>query len=40
MRDKIVHEYFRTNRRWIWDFVADDIDGLEEALTRPGPLSI
>ena len=40
IRDKIVHEYFRSNTRRIWDVVADDIDGLEEALTRPGPLSI
>lgn len=40
IRDKIVHAYFRTNTRRIWDVVADDIDRLEEALTRHGPRSI
>ena len=34
-RDNIVHEYFRTNTRRIWDVVVDDIDALEEALRRP-----
>jgi uncharacterized protein with HEPN domain len=32
IRDKIVHEYFRTNTRRIWDIVATDIDELETAL--------
>ena len=31
-RDRIVHEYFRTHTRRIWDVVEDDIDGLEEVL--------
>ena len=35
MRDRIVHEYFRTNTRRIWDVVADDIDPLDDALRRP-----
>lgn len=35
IRDRIVHEYFRTNSRPIWDVVADDIDALEEALRKP-----
>jgi uncharacterized protein with HEPN domain len=35
VRDRIVHEYFRTNTRRIWDVVADDIDALESALRRP-----
>lgn len=34
MRDKIVHEYFRTNTRRIWDVVADEIDNLEASLRR------
>jgi uncharacterized protein with HEPN domain len=34
IRDRIVHEYFRTNTRRIWDVVTDDIDVLEKALTR------
>ncbi len=32
MRDRIVHEYFRTNTRRIWDVVTDDIEPLEKAL--------
>jgi hypothetical protein len=32
IRDRIVHEYFRTNTRRIWDVVTDDIDALEKAL--------
>lgn len=32
MRDRIVHEYFRTNTRRIWDVVTDDLDPLEAAL--------
>jgi uncharacterized protein with HEPN domain len=32
IRDRIVHEYFRTNTRRIWDVVTDDIDALEDAL--------
>src|SRR5215472_5263706 len=35
IRDKIVHEYFRTNTRRIWDVVVDDIDALEAALKLP-----
>lgn len=34
-RDRIVHEYFRTNTRRIWDVVVDDIDALEVALRMP-----
>lgn len=34
IRDRIVHEYFRTNTRRIWDVVVDDLDGLESALRR------
>jgi uncharacterized protein with HEPN domain len=34
-RDRIVHEYFRTNTRRIWDVVVDDIDALEAALRKP-----
>jgi uncharacterized protein with HEPN domain len=32
MRDRIVHEHFRTNTRRIWDVVASDLDELEMAL--------
>lgn len=32
LRDRIVHEYFRTNVRRIWDVVVDDIEPLEIAL--------
>lgn len=32
IRDRIVHEYFRTNTRRIWDVVQDDLDPLEIAL--------
>jgi uncharacterized protein with HEPN domain len=35
VRDKIVHEYFRTNARRIWDVVTSDIDELEKALRKP-----
>ncbi|AUN31124.1 HepT-like ribonuclease domain-containing protein [Niveispirillum cyanobacteriorum] len=34
IRDRIVHEYFRTNTRRIWDVVMDDLDGLESTLQR------
>lgn len=34
IRDRIVHEYFRTNTRRIWDVLVDDLDGLESALRR------
>jgi uncharacterized protein with HEPN domain len=34
-RDRIVHEYFRTNIRRIWDVIASDIDDLERALHNP-----
>jgi uncharacterized protein with HEPN domain len=33
MRDRIVHEYFRTNIRRVWDVVTDDLDVLESALS-------
>jgi uncharacterized protein with HEPN domain len=32
IRDRIVHEYFRTNTRRIWDVVTDDIDELEKGI--------
>lgn len=32
IRDRIVHEYFRTNTRRIWDVVRDDLDPLENTL--------
>ncbi len=32
MRDRVVHEYFRTNIRRIWEVVADDLDSLESTL--------
>lgn len=32
IRDRIVHEYFRTNTRRIWDVVQDDLEPLENAL--------
>lgn len=32
LRDRIVHEYFRTNTRRIWDVVQDDPDPLENAM--------
>jgi uncharacterized protein with HEPN domain len=32
LRDRIVHEYFRTNVRRIWDVVADDLEPLETTL--------
>ena len=32
IRDRVVHEYFRTNTRRIWDVVQDDLDPLETAL--------
>ena len=35
MRDRIVHEYFRTNTRRIWDVVTDDIDPLDRVLREP-----
>jgi uncharacterized protein with HEPN domain len=35
IRDKIVHEYFGTNTRRIWDVVTSDIDELEKALSNP-----
>src|ERR1039457_4095125 len=31
IRDRIVHEYFRTNTRRVWDVVTSDIDELEKA---------
>ena len=35
IRDRIVHEYFRTNTRRIWDVVTGDLDDLENALRDP-----
>jgi len=35
IRDKVVHEYFRTNTRRIWDVVSSDIDELEAVLNKP-----
>lgn len=32
MRDRVVHEYFRTNTRRIWDVVTEDINPLEATL--------
>ncbi|OHC74798.1 MAG: hypothetical protein A3G18_10150 [Rhodospirillales bacterium RIFCSPLOWO2_12_FULL_58_28] len=32
IRDRVVHEYFYTNTRRIWDVVADDLDPLERTL--------
>jgi uncharacterized protein with HEPN domain len=34
-RDRVVHEYFRTNTRRIWDVVSEDVDALEIALHNP-----
>ena len=34
IRDRIVHEYFRTNTRRIWDVVASDLDVLEQSLAK------
>jgi uncharacterized protein with HEPN domain len=35
IRDRVVHEYFRTNTRRIWDVVDSDLDPLEAALRKP-----
>ena len=32
MRDRVVHEYFRTNIRRVWDVVTEDLDPLEASL--------
>jgi uncharacterized protein with HEPN domain len=32
MRDRIIHEYFRTNSRRVWDVVTEDLDPLERTL--------
>ncbi|MBM3557489.1 MAG: DUF86 domain-containing protein [Alphaproteobacteria bacterium] len=37
MRDRVVHDYFRTNTRRIWDVVTDDLDPLENALRKGRP---
>lgn len=40
IRDRIAHEYSRTNTQRIWYVVADDLDPLEAALRaaqREGP---
>jgi uncharacterized protein with HEPN domain len=39
IRDRIVHEYFRTNTRRIWDVVQDDLDSLETTLAAGNPPS-
>lgn len=35
MRDRVVHEYFRTSVRRVWDVVTDDLDPLEDNLRPP-----
>jgi uncharacterized protein with HEPN domain len=35
IRARIVHEYFRTNTRRIWDVVVDDINVLDDSLRKP-----
>jgi uncharacterized protein with HEPN domain len=32
MRDRVVHEYFRTDTRRIWDVVEQDLEPLERSL--------
>jgi uncharacterized protein with HEPN domain len=32
MRDRVVHEYFRTSVNRIWDIVTEDLDSLEAGL--------
>ncbi len=32
MRDRVVHEYFSTNTRRIWEVLTDDLDPLERVL--------
>ncbi len=32
LRDRVVHEYFRTNVQRIWDVVTEDLDELEQAI--------
>ena len=39
IRDRIVHEYFRTNTRRIWDVVVNDLGALENSLRNP-PLGL
>jgi len=34
VRDRIVHEYFRTNILRIWEVVVDDLDLLEQTLRK------
>lgn len=34
IRDRLVHEYFRTSTRRIWDVVVEELDPLESALRR------
>lgn len=34
VRDRIVHEYFRTNTRRIWEVVTDDLGPLEAVLRQ------
>lgn len=35
LRDRVIHEYFRTNVRRIWEVVTDDLDPLEASLREP-----
>jgi len=35
IRDRVVHEHFRTNTRRIWDVVTGDLDALQTALGNP-----
>lgn len=35
LRDRIVHQYFRTNTLRIWDVVTIDIGELQKALRKP-----
>jgi len=37
MRDRVVHEYFRTNVLRIWDVVEDELDPLEAVLRGRAP---
>jgi uncharacterized protein with HEPN domain len=35
MRDRVVHEYFRTSTQRVWDVVTDELEPLEASLRRP-----
>lgn len=32
MRDRVVHEYFRTDTRRVWEVITDDLDPLQGSL--------